>query len=180
MNQLNYFALFLDNENYIIQCLSLIRYVCKPNSRLLPHITLRVAQESLMNDQIDKYFNTFNVKYLDLIKPGVFNFESNSQPLIVYMLCGSSDLEVAQYKPDFPFSKLHITLYEGDDKEFAKNLLALLNKEEWGIRIKFKAPQQLKKNTVGQSLPDQSYSFVLPILYISEHSTISSLEYSCL
>ena len=164
MSKLNYFALFLNDDNYLLQCLSLIHYICKPNSKSLPHITLRVAQESIMRNQAEHYFNALNVSYLDLVKPGTFNIDNEEPPYIVYMQCNSSDLEVAQYKPDFPFSKLHISLYEGNDKDFAKQLYVLLEKVEWRVRVKFDSPQYLRENTVGKSLPDQSYSTFLPKL----------------
>lgn len=189
MDQLNYFALYLNNDNFILKCLSLIRFICNPKSKSIPHITLRVAKESLLNEQIDSYFNALSVKYIKLLGPGQFNVIEKQAPYIVYMQCESLDMEIAQYKPDFPFSRLHITLYEGDDVEFAKHLYKKLEAKRWGINIKFDTPQQLIKNTVGKSLPDQSYALILPdllnnILSCTEeklpsilHDSESKLEY---
>lgn len=39
---MNYYALFLETNNFVEKCLSLMRFVSNPLSQSLPHITVRL------------------------------------------------------------------------------------------------------------------------------------------
>lgn len=163
---MNYFALFLDGENYIEKCLILIKYISKPKSKSLPHITLRFFEENDPKTDYIEYLTRKKIFYLDVIGPGTFNLEEQEGPYVVFLRCESEELEEIDYRPDFPYSRLHITLYEGFDLEYAKSLYAELNKQRWLIRMDFDTPKQLSKRTLGRKVPgsfdfDRAYKDVL-------------------
>lgn len=163
---MNYFALFLDGENYIEKCLILIKYISKPKSKSLPHITLRFFEENDPKTDYIGYLTQKKIYYLDVIEPGTFNLEEQSGSYVVFLRCESEELEEIDYRPDFPYSRLHITLYEGPDLEYAKSLYAELAKQRWLIRMKFDTPKQLTKQTLGRKVPtsfdfDRAYEDIL-------------------
>lgn len=143
---MNYFALFLNNESYIEKCLILIKYISSPNSKSLPHITLRLFKEQ--DDKLD-YIKSKKISYLNIIEPGTFNLETANGPYVVYLRCESEELEEIDYRPDFPFSRLHITLYEGTDFEYAQSLFSLLNQIPWHFKLTFDLPKHLSERTMG-------------------------------
>lgn len=143
---MNYFALFLNNESYIEKCLTLIKYISNPKSKSLPHITLRLFKEQ--DDKLD-YIKNKRITYLNIIEPGTFNMETTHGPYIVYLRCESEELEEIDYRPDFPFSRLHITLYEGTDIEYARSLFNLLNKICWHFKLTFDLPKHLSERAIG-------------------------------
>ncbi len=149
---MNYYALFLNNSSYIEKCLSLIRYISNPNSKSLPHITLRTYKTP--NSRLDDLKNK-NISYLNLIEPGNFNIEDNNPPYIIYIQCESEEIEGIEYKPDYPFSRLHITLYEGNNIYYAKELYSLLSKRDWHFKLVFKGSHKLVNNKIGSTIPNK-------------------------
>lgn len=145
---MNYYALFLNGESYIEKCLALIKHVGSPYSRSLPHITLRLFKGS--DDKLS-YIQDKKITYLNIIEPGAFNISKNinTDPYVIYLKCESEELEEIDYRPDFPFSRLHITLYEGTDLEFANNLLHELGKYSWHFRLEFDIPKSLTEQKIG-------------------------------
>lgn len=179
---MNYFALFLDGENYIEKCLILIKYISKPKSKSLPHITLRLFKEDDPKTDYISYLTQKKICYLDVIEPGTFNVEEQSSSYVVFLRCESAELEEIDYRPDFPYSRLHITLYEGSDLEYAKSLYAELKKQRWLIRIDFDRPKQISKQTLGRKVPtsfdfERAYKDVLGDRYaFSDLSTLSNAQ----
>ena len=147
---MNYFALFLNNDSYIEKCLILIKYISSPNSKSLPHITLRLFKEQ--DDKLD-YIRNKKISFLNIIEPGTFNMETPDGPYIVYLRCESEALEEIDYRPDFPFSRLHITLYEGSDYEYARSLFSLLNQIPWHFKLTFDLPKHLSERAMGSESP---------------------------
>lgn len=143
---MNYYALFFSNEGYVEKCISLIRAISKPQSSSLPHITVRIVKETKSN--LD-YINNVSVSYLDIVEPGNFGLESKSSTFVVFLRCESDELEEIEYKPNFPFSRLHVTLYEGDNLSYAKDLLSLLSGYKWHFRLSFDSPLKLVKSKIG-------------------------------
>lgn len=163
---MNYFALFLDGGNYIEKCLILIKYISRPKSKSLPHITLRFFEENDPKTDYINYLTQKKIFYLDIIEPGTFNLKEQNGSYVVFLRCESEELEEIDYRPDFPYSRLHITLYEGSDLEYAKNLYDELAKQRWLIRMVFDMPKQLSKQTLGRKVPssfdfDRAYEDVL-------------------
>lgn len=143
---MNYFALFFDDNSYFDKSLALIKFLCNPNSKSLPHITLRLFKKE--NKKLE-YIRNKKITYLDIIEPGAFNLEKKNSNYVVYLLCESEELEDIDYKPDYPFSRLHITMYEGQDNNFAIHLLELLNNYDWHFRIQFEFPKCLIEREIG-------------------------------
>ena len=154
-----YYALFLNGESYIEKCLALIKHIGNPRGKSLPHITLRVFRES--DDRLS-YIQTKRITYLNIIEPGEFNLSKKStDPYVIYLRCESEELEEIDYRPDFPFSRLHITLYEGKDYEFAKNLLYELRKYQWHFKNVFDIPKRLTEQKMGtRNTNNYNYSSV--------------------
>ncbi len=179
---MNYFALFLDGENYVEKCLILIKYISKPESKSLPHITLRFFEENDPKTDYIGYLTQKKIFYLDIIEPGTFNLEEQSSSYVVFLRCESEALEEIDYRPDFPYSRLHITLYEGSDLEYAKSLYAELKKQRWLIRMDFGKPKQLSKQTLGLKVPnsfnfEHAYKDVLGDRYaLSDLSNLSNAQ----
>ncbi len=143
---MNYFALVLDNNSYVEKCLTLIRFISNPDSNSLPHITIRTFNKQ--NSKLDYTRDTI-INHLDIVEPGTYNIEENEPPYVVYIKCESDELEEIKYKPDYPFSRLHITLYEGNNIYYAKELYALLCKRNWRFRLPFEKPRGLDEKKIG-------------------------------
>lgn len=152
---MNYCALFLNNNSYIEKCLTLIRFISNPESKSLPHITLRVFRQS--NTRLEDVMNT-KISYLNIIEPGTFNIDENLPPYVVYIRCGSKDFEGIEHKPDFPRSRPHITLYEGDNLDYAKDLYSLLRKKNWHFKLKFDEPRVLTEKKVGSKTTSKNFT----------------------
>ena len=152
---MNYYALFLDSESYIEKCLALIKYIGNPQIKSLPHITLRLFRGS---DERLSYIKTKKYTYLNIIEPGAFNLKKDSGPYVVFLKCESEELEEIDYRPDYPFSRLHITLYEGTDYEYAKELLSFLKQFSWHFKLTFDIPKHLTEQKLG-AINTLSYNF---------------------
>lgn len=143
---MNYYALFLDENNFIEKSISLMRFISNPSSWAWPHITVRLFKisDSRINELKKKKFT-----YLDIVEPGVFNLEQKEPPYVVFLRCESVELEGIEYKPSFPYSRLHITIYEGNDYIYAQRLYQLLHSSDWKFRLIFNNPRYLKERKVG-------------------------------
>jgi len=135
-------ALVLKIEDDIVgPCLELIRKVCEPLSSSTPHITVRGPVLKLTN--IPSEFVNPNIEDIDLLGPGAFISlgSKTAKNQTVFVECGSDQLDSLSYKPDYPESVFHVTLYDGSSIEFAQQLLKELRTYSWH----FKVP--LPKNT---------------------------------
>lgn len=112
--------------------LELLRNICEPTSRAKPHVTVRFFRKIVM--PLGHLSNT--VEFIDLLAPGAF-FDENStrENRTVFIRCQADDLLHLEYKPLFPTSEFHITVYDGTDDEFARKLFKILNKYEWAFRL---------------------------------------------
>lgn len=151
---MQYLALFLSNNDYVEKCLSVIRLIGNPNASSFPHITLRLFKKS--GDRL-KDIEKIEVTHLNLIRPGTFNIEDNKPPFVVYIRCESRELELIEHKPDYPHSRLHITLYEGSDIDYAKTLFSLLEKNHWHFKLIFSPALTLTKKTIGKKESKEEY-----------------------
>ncbi len=89
------------------------------------------------------------LKNVNIVCPGTFNFEKKKPPYVVFLQCESEELEDIEYKPDFPYSRLHITIYEGDDYSYAEKLYQLLCSFSWHFKLLFESPRKLLEQKVG-------------------------------
>ena len=122
------------NDAIVGPHLQLLRNVCDPTSRSRPHVTVRYFDkvDRTRADHLRKH-----VDHINLIGPGAFGLEDPSPEanVVIFLRCESEDLERLEHKPDFPASELHITLYDGESAEFARELLWILKGFHWRIRV---------------------------------------------
>ena len=159
---MNYFALFLDNSNYVEKSLTLIRFICNPESKTPPHITIRTYDAQ--NNKLE-YTRDTEITHLEIIEAGNFNIEKNTPPYVVYIKCESDELEEVKYKPDYPFSRLHITLYEGDDLRFSKKLYQLLESFKWNFTLYFQNKRGLIENKIGAKKHNSDFVKKIELLF---------------
>lgn len=85
--------------------------------------------------------------------------------VFVYIRCESEELERIEYKPDYPFSRLHITLYEGNDIAYAKKLYSLLAKRGWHFKLSFEESRRLTEKTIGSKTPNDLFLQNIELLF---------------
>jgi adenine-specific DNA-methyltransferase len=112
----------------------LLRNICDPQSKSKPHVTVRYFDKlDIPTGHLDQI-----VTYIDVLAPGSFGLEPDAvQPnRTVYLRCQSDELLGLEHKPLFPTSEFHVTVYDGEDREFAVRLQSLLRKYAWGFRVR--------------------------------------------
>ena len=127
------------NDATVAPHLELLRRVCDPKSASKPHITVRYFDKlEVPQDHLDT-----TIRHIDILKPGTFH-SKNSHHRVVFIKCDSEELVGLEHKPHFPASEFHITLYEGDDVEFAGRLLLTLRQFQWMFRVRLPDRTTLK------------------------------------
>ncbi len=159
---MHYYALVLETDNFIEKCIYLLRFICRPSSYSQPHITLRLFRGE--NDRIQDYCNS-QVTYLNIIEPEAFNQNDKKKPTVVFLRCESEELEIYEYKPDYPYSRLHITLYEGNDLDFADIIISQLKRINWPQKIVFNKNRKLIKSKVGTKLSQKDFHGIIGPIY---------------
>ncbi len=137
--------------------LELIRNVCDPSSTSKPHVTVRYSDHLAFPEP---HFET-EVRLVDLVDARAFGLEEDSDRsrYTVYVKAESEELANLEFKPDFPQSEFHITLYNGPSKEFAQALLERVRAYNWNFRISLPRRTRLskihvsKRRLVGKSRP---------------------------
>lgn len=115
--------------------LQLIRRLMQPGSTDVPHITIRHSdvaippsfQTALLSTTVDK---------VTLEGPGTFDLEGFKLGSLetAFVSCRAPRLEAISYKPDFPDSVFHVTLYAGRTSQWAWRLLELLRRFPWNLQ----------------------------------------------
>lgn len=152
------YVLYLE-DTAVGPALELLRRVCQPKSKSLPHITVRYPVHLLEGSDLSVYENT-SIDDLHIAGPGSFNLEDGDVPEairnpIIFLRCESRLLEALSYKPDFPDSVFHITVYDGPSREFAARVLSVLDEFSWGFGVKM-APTNLTRIPIGSpSVPSR-------------------------
>ena len=121
----------------------------------MPHITLRFFNDDDPKTDYIGYLTQRKISYLNIIGPGTFNLEKNRSSYVVFLRCESEELEEIDYRPDYPYSRLHITLYEGSDRQYAETLYNELAKHPWLIRMTFTSPKSISKRTLGSKTSNE-------------------------
>ena len=142
------YVLYIE-DNTVGPCLHLIRRVCNPRSSARPHITVRLIHK--LQENTDLYLNT-SVDEIDIVEPGTFGLENtkSAQNYTVFVKCKSDVLEALSYRPDYPYSIFHVTLYDGSSLEFAKKLLQVLQRFTWGFTVALPKQTKLSKIEIGR------------------------------
>lgn len=119
--------------------LEALRHACQLGNSARPHITVRYAKPSSLIG-IDDLYSGLYVQGIRLAEPGRF---ATSGRTAIFIRCDSPKLESVSYKPRFPDSVFHITLYEGADEDYAARLVSVLQEFPWRLGFDFDAPQQV-------------------------------------
>jgi adenine-specific DNA-methyltransferase len=144
------YVLYIE-DNIVGPCLHLIRSVCNPESSSSPHITVRYPIDRLQGNDLTAYQNAC-IDEIDIIEPGTFGLE-DTKPVrnyTVFVKCNSDILETLSYKPHYPDSTFHITLYDGRSLEFAKQLLQVLQRFRWGFTVPLSKHTKLTQIEIGR------------------------------
>jgi len=136
-------VLYIDDDT-VGPHLELLRNVCEPSSTSRPHVTVRYFDK--LNSIREEHFGV-NISCVDLIEPGDFapDDAASGGHRTVYIRCESEELDALDYKPDYPRSELHITLYDGKSTEFAAALLQVVKTFDWGFRVRLPEDTTLKE-----------------------------------
>lgn len=154
------FVLYL-SDSVVGPALELIRRICEPGSKSLPHITVRAPIKRLPREDLDFYFG-LRIREVCVVGPGSFGLdeqdEENPQVVTqvrktVYLRCTSDALEFLSHKPEFPDSVFHLTLYDGRSESFARELLNVLCKYPWRQVVSLPADTKLTEIPIGSSRP---------------------------
>ncbi len=104
------------SDNVIRTCLNTILIVCDPSEKTPVHIT--VGGPNRPRPRPKRYGDS--IRRLPVSVLGVGNFFGPNQNT-VFLRCGSEYMKKIWDKPDFEFNP-HITLYDGDSRDFALKL----------------------------------------------------------
>ena len=116
--------------------LELMRRVCQPTSRSMPHITVRHAS-NVLPDGGSLLYDDFSADHIYLSAPGSFDplASSGKQLSTLFIRCESEQLESLSYRPDFPDGVFHATLYDGRPSSLAAELFAVVRSFPWGLDV---------------------------------------------
>ncbi|HEY4214505.1 MAG TPA: Eco57I restriction-modification methylase domain-containing protein [Steroidobacteraceae bacterium] len=122
-------------EGEVAAYLELLRRLSQPDSTSRPHLTVRYSSQGLRAHAQPHYLNV-EIDDLVLGEPSTFDPVDASGALrTVIISCESENLEWLSYRPDYPNSLFHITVYEGPPSEFARRVLEVLKEFPWNLRI---------------------------------------------
>jgi adenine-specific DNA-methyltransferase len=174
-------VLYIDDD-IVGPHLELLRNVCEPTSTSRPHVTVRYFERLT----VPRAYLDAKVKHIDLIEPGSFGLEDADETTnrTVFIRCKSDDLAPLEHKPHYPASEFHITVYDGQSKQFAKALLKVLKSFQWRFRVPLPTDSTLTKIEIKshKSKPEQiprEYSALLKQIFYdatSEHLSWSYLS----
>lgn len=110
--------------------LDLIRFLGEPESIRYSHITLRGPYRTeLRRARLEEINSDSSYKWeVSLTEPLAFFDDRQSTVTIAVDLMSLSGL---LHKPDFPDGIPHITLYDGNDRTFARHLFSLVTQHRW-------------------------------------------------
>lgn len=140
---IRFYGVYLESQA-ISTVLELIRFLGEPDGIRFPHITLRGPYKTKMRRMTlakingDRQYNWM----IEMNEPVTFFSESQSTVAISVDLLSLHGLV---YKPDFPGSVPHITLYDGMDQTFARDLHALLRCYDWHRPLKVTKLRELAR-----------------------------------
>lgn len=175
--------IFKIEDRVVGPCLELIRNVCEPLSTSRPHITVRYPIDKLETNDLVIYEKT-RISEIDIVEPGAFGLEGpiSTSRFTIFIKCDSDILESLSYKPDYPDSVFHITLYNGKSREFAEQLLNILKKFKWKFCAPLPKTSKLTQIDINRSkksepTPLRDYSTKLKALFLKITSRPLTFDY---
>lgn len=145
------------NDAVAAPALELMRRLCQPNSRSLPHITVRYSTQSRGMEDLYIY-ETATVRSIDINSVGTFpsveelssaDLVDRGQPKTVFLGVAADQLEALVYKPKYPDSKFHLTIYDGRPSAFSAEVFALLSTYSWALRVDLPSSSRLTRIGTG-------------------------------
>lgn len=126
---------YLPEDSDVAASLEVIRRLLQPSSSSLPHITLRHSSKPMRSRAVELYSE---LPVTDLVLDQVATFDSTPsgagiETLII--LCDSETLEHVSYRPDFPQSLFHLSLYVGPPSQLASRMLTELQGLSWNLKF---------------------------------------------
>lgn len=120
-------------EPFIQAALNVVRYLSNPAVKHAAHITVRGPYDELQDVvELSSFIADKRIRI-----DGVSTFYGPSQNT-VYLACDAPELAYVWWKPDYGFNP-HLTLYDGDDVIFARQLEALMVRLQ--VRFSFRATE---------------------------------------
>lgn len=113
-----------------------LRRTCQPRSRSLPHITVRHAKKAIP-DFGESLYDRVWLDRIHLTGPSSFDFMASEAVKLstVFVRCESAVLEQLAYKPDYPDSVFHLTVYDGRPNAFAASVFQVLSEFPWNFEV---------------------------------------------
>jgi adenine-specific DNA-methyltransferase len=132
-------------------CLELIRNICDPKSDSEPHITVRYPINKLRENDLSVY-QTVKISEIRICEAGAFGLDDPSpgRNRTVFLNCASDELETLSYKPNYPDSVFHVTLYDDKSLVFAKQLLKVLQRFKWNFTVPLPKSTGLTQIEIGK------------------------------
>lgn len=136
------YVLYLE-DSLVSRALSLIRRLCDPQSRSKPHVTV---YGPVRTRELPKALQ--GTKFKELYFEKVGEWETGSRHTI-FIKCNLGEQQVFHYKPDYPQSVPHITLYDGPLTKWSSDVSKLCQEIKTGGRIAFSEEISLTRKTIG-------------------------------
>ena len=186
------YLLFVDNT-MVGRAVAIIRSLFEPAARLLPHLTIRfpVHERRVTGatpSPTAEYYGSCPNTRVTITGAGTFGClnrddrsEQDDDRLVVFLECRSLELDAYEYKPDFPDSVFHLTLYEGTDRGLAQQLVDVLEEFPWELQVDVDAKGCLVQLRTGRTSPDLvKYSIstayldkAIKTMQLNEHGSLS-------
>jgi hypothetical protein len=139
--------------------LDLIRYMMEPNAVRFSHITVRGPykrriSQARLDDELNGQVHDRHVHFKE---PHCF-FEGGQNTVCI--LVDLMQTKKLWYKPDYPAGVPHLTLYDGDNRAWAKALYEVLCQHSWNMRAEVSALRYLDENfKIESTMLDMVMSF---------------------
>ena len=121
----SFFVLYLPNRVWQSYC-DTMKILCRPDTQSPAHITVRGPYGTRPDvDQEWRKVSNIHIRVLDV---GTF-FEDAQNT--VFLRCESPELASVWWKKHYRSMNPHITIYDGDSREFAERVLGVLRRHKW-------------------------------------------------
>ncbi len=129
-----YFGIAEFEPGPLLDCLNSIIFFANPDEKHPAHLTLR-GPEDKSDKLAEKAQTALSGTPLKMVAVGDFFAEGRQT---VYLHCGNGLIKHFWHKPDFPCPVPHVTLYDGHDEKFARELRHRLGRHRMVFEITIK------------------------------------------
>jgi hypothetical protein len=117
-------------EQMLADCIDAIRFICNPAEKQRAHLTVRGPYKRRIDVKAISKRITGDTVSIDSVG-NFFTFGQNT----VFFNCSAPELKNVWNKPHFPFNP-HITMYDGDSREFALRLYSTVSRYDYSLKFK--------------------------------------------